>query len=197
MYDFVITKNIEELDPIEGTPEQKQAFIEGGMLPIAGPVQTGNEQKATKRIGVQELFGHIPRQGSIMVVKSIADPTAGWTFVPSEIIDHTGIQFIIDGSNIQLPQGWYRYEARADITFNVINPLNVWEPLTLQASSDRRHQATINFDFSYWHTEQIALSGIIHNQSSNDLNFGMSLSGITNSLATGVTAQLFLTIQSI
>ena len=195
MYDFVITKNIEELDPIEGTPEQKQAFIEDGLLPIAGPVQTGNEQMATKRIGVQELFGHIPRQGSIMVVKSAR--TTDGTFDQYEIIDHTGTQFIIDGSNIQLPQGWYRYEARADITFNVLDPLNVWEPLTLQASSDRRHQATINFDFSYWHAEQIALSGIIHNQSSNDLNFGLSLSGIPQSAATGVTTQLFLTIQSI
>ena len=193
MYDYVITKNIEDLDPIEGTPEQRQAFIEGGLLPIAGPVQTGSEQMATKRIGVQELLGNISGQGSVMVADSTR--TADGTFVLSEI-EHVGTQITIDGSNIQLSQGWYRYEARADITFNGSTPLNVCEPLTLQASQYSRHQATINFDFSYGHTEQITLSGIIHNQSSNVLNFGLSLSGLTNSGATGVTAHLFLTIQS-
>lgn len=195
MYDYVITKNIEDLDPIEGTPEQKQAFIEGGLLPIAGPVQTGSEQMATKRIGVQELLGNISGQGSVMVAESTTDLTGDGTFVPREI-EHSGTQITIDGSNIQLSQGWYRYEARADITFNGLTPLNVCEPLTLQASQYSRHQATINFDFSYGHMEQIALSGIIHNQSSNVLNFGLSLSGLTNSGATGVTAHLFLTIQS-
>ena len=193
MYDYVITKNIEDLDPIEGTPEQKQAFIEGGLLPIAGPVQTGSEQMATKRIGVQELLGNISGQGSVMVADSTR--TTDGTFVLSEI-EHTGTQITIDGTNIQLPQGWYRYEARADITFNGLTPLNVCEPLTLQASQYSRHQATINFDFSYGHMEQITLSGIIHNQSTNVLNFGLSLSGLTQSGATGVTAHLFVTIQT-
>lgn len=195
MYDFVITKNIEKLDPIEGTPEQKQAFIEGGLLPIAGPVQTGNEPMATKRIGVQELLGNISGQGSVMVAESTTDLTGDDTFNLHEI-EHTGTQITINGSNVQLSQGWYRYEARADITFNGLTPLNVCEPLTLQASPSGRHQATINFDFSYGHSEQITLSGIIHNQSSNVLNFGLSLSGLTNSGATGVTAHLFLTVQS-
>ena len=194
MYDFVITKNIEDLDPIEGTPEQKQAFIEGGLLPIAGPVQTGNEQMATKRIGVQELLGNISGQGSVMVAESTTDLTGDGTFTPHEI-EHTGTQFTIVGTNIQLPQGWYRYEARVVIAFNG-TPLNVCEPLTLQAAQLSRHQATINFDFSYGHKEQITLSGIIHNQSSNVLNFGLSLSGLSNSGATGVTAHLFLTIQT-
>jgi hypothetical protein len=194
MYDFVITKNIENLDPIEGTPEQKQAFIEGGLLPIAGPVQTGNEQMATKRISVQELLGNISGQGSVMVAES--DLTGDGTFEQYDIDEHTGTQITIDGSNIQLSQGWYRYEARAVITFNGSTPLNVCGPLTLQASPSSRHQATINFDFSYGHSEQIALSGIIHNQSSNVLNFGLSLSGLTTSGATGVTAHLFLTIQT-
>ena len=193
MYDYVITKNIEDLDPIEGTPEQKQAFIEGGFLPIAGPVQTGNEQMATKRIGVQELLGNISGQGSVMVADSTR--TGDGTFVLSEI-EHTGTQITIDGTNIQLSQGWYRYEARTVITFNGLTPLNVCDPLTLQASQYSRHQATINFDFSYGHSEQIALSGIIHNQSTNVLNFGLSLSGLTQSGATGVTAHLFVTIQS-
>lgn len=194
MYDYVITKNIEDLDPIEGTPEQKQAFIEGGLLPIAGPVQTGSEQMATKRIGVQELLGNISEQGSVMVAESTTYQPNG-TFGLREI-EHTGTQFTIDGSNIQLPQGWYRYEARADITFNDSTPLNACELLTLQASQYSRHQATINFDFSYGHSEQITLSGIIHNQSSNVLNFGLSLSGIPQSVATEVTAHLFLTIQT-
>lgn len=195
MYDYVITKNIEDLDPIEGTPEQKQAFIEGGFLPIAGPAQTGNEQMATKRIGVQELRGNISGQGSVMVAESATDLTGDGTFVLSEN-EHTGTQITIDGSNIQLSQGWYRYEARAVITFDGLTPLNVCDSLTLQASQYSRHQATINFDFSYGHSEQITLSGIIHNQSTNVLNFGLSLSGITHSGATGVTAHLFLTIQS-
>lgn len=195
MYDFVITKNIEDLDPIEGTPEQKQAFIEGGLLPIAGPVQTGNDQMATKRIGVQELLGNISGQGSVMVAESTGNLTDDDTFVLHEI-EHTGTQIAIDGRSIQLSQGWYRYEARADITFNGLTPLNVCEPLTLQASPSSRHQATINFDFSYGHSEQITLSGIIHNQSTNVLNFGLSLSGLDQSGATGVTAHLFLTVQS-
>lgn len=137
--------------------------------------------------------------------------TTDGTFTLNKLYS-AGPALTVDGTNIQLPPGWYRYGARVTFEFDGVNPLNKCEVITLASNlHGNNQQAKINFDFSFAHTEQIYLGDLIYNDGATTgpnrvsdtepLNsykvFNLTLSGISAAGASGITASLVMEIQSV
>ena len=212
MYEYRIDKKIEELDPIPSSwsPEQKKAFLDSGLLPMAGETPQPGVIK-TKRVSVDELYENLSSKDSVMMLDSASALTTDGTFTLNKLYS-AGPALTVDGTNIQLPPGWYRYGARVTFAFDGANPLNKCEVITLASNlHGTNQQAKINFDFSFAHTEQIYLGDLIYNDGATTgpnrvsdtepLNsykvFNLSLSGISAAGASGITATLVMEIQSV
>lgn len=201
MYDYRIDKKIEELDPIPGTQEQKKAFIDSGIIPVAGIVQEGSNTYATKGMEIQDLYSAISSETGVLMAEELNYRTSDGAFTLKKT-HSAGKEFVIDGANIQLPPGWYRYSAKATFTYTGTG-VNKSEPIALK-SNLHNQCTTINFDFSYPHTEEIFLSNIIHNAGittdynrvSNTAplntyqNFNLSVDGISAAEVSDVTIHL-------
>lgn len=215
MYEYRIDKRIDQLDPIPGlgkwTEEQRQRFIGEGVIPIAGPTPQAGADPATKKITVEELYTNLSTKDSVMMLESASALTADGTFTLNKLYS-AGPALTVDGTDIQLPPGWYRYGVRVTIEFDGANPLNKCEVITLASNlHGSNQQAKINFDFSFAHTEQIYLGDLICNNgettgpnrvsNAEPLNsykvFNLSLSGISAAGASGITATLVMEIQSV
>ena len=212
MYEYRIDKKIEELDPIPSSwsPEQKRAFLDSGLLPMAGETPQPGVIK-TKRVSVDELYENLSSKDSVMMLDSASALTTDGAFTLRKLYS-AGPALTVDGTDIQLPPGWYRYGARVTFAFDGVNPLNKCEVITLASNlHGNNQQAKINFDFSFAHTEQIYLGDLIYNDGAitgpnrvsdtEPLNsykvFNLSLSGISAAGASGITATLVLEIQSV
>lgn len=212
MYEYRINKKIEELDPLPESwdVDQKKAFIDSGMIPMAGDTPQPGVIK-TKRISIPELYANLSTKDSVMMLESAVSLSGDGTFTLSKLYA-AGPELVVSGTNIQLPPGWYRYGARVDFAFDGLAPLNKREEITLSGNlHGTAQQATINFDFSYAHTEQLVLSDMIYNDGSTTgpyrvsdeapLNsyriFNLALSGIAAAGASGINANLVLEIQSV
>lgn len=212
MYEYRIDKKIEELDPIPSSwsPEQTRAFLDSGLLPMAGETPQPGVIK-TKRVSVDELYENLSSKDSVMMLDSASALTTDGTFTLNKLYS-AGPTLIVDGTDIQLPPGWYRYGARVTFAFDGVTPLNKCEVITLASNlHGTNQQAKINFDFSFAHTEQIYLGDIIYNDGAitgpnrvsdtEPLNsykvFNLSLSGISAAGASGITATLVMEIQSV
>jgi hypothetical protein len=212
MYEYRIDKKIEELDPIPSSwsPEQKRAFLDSGLLPMAGETPQPGVIK-TKRVSVDELYENLSSKDSVMMLDSASALTTDGTFTLNKLYS-AGPTLTVDGTDIQLPPGWYRYGARVTFAFDGENPLNKCEVITLASNlHGTNQQAKINFDFSFAHTEQIYLGDLIYNDGAitgpnrvsdtEPLNsykvFNLSLSGISAAGASGITATLVMEIQSV
>ena len=212
MYEYRIDKKIEELDPIPSSwsPEQKRAFIDSGLLPMAGETPQPGVLK-TKRVSVNELYENLSSKDSVMMLDSASALTTDGTFTLNKLYS-AGPELTVDGTDIQLPPGWYRYGARVTFAFDGETPLNKCEVITLASNlHGANQQAKINFDFSFAHAEQIYLGDLIYNDGATTganrvsdtepLNsykvFNLSLSGIGAAGASGITATLVMEIQSV
>lgn len=212
MYEYRIDKKIEELDPIPSSwsPEQKRAFLDSGLLPMAGETPQPGVIK-TKRVSVDELYENLSSKDSVMMLDSASALTDDGTFTLNKLYS-AGPALTVDGTDIQLPPGWYRYGARVTFAFDGENPLNKCEVITLASNlHGTNQQAKINFDFSFAHTEQIYLGDLIYNDGAitgpnrvsdtEPLNsykvFNLSLSGISAAVESGITASLVMEIQSV
>ena len=212
MYEYRIDKKIEELDPIPSSwsPEQKRAFLDSGLLPMAGETPQPGVIK-TKRVSVDELYENLSSKDSVMMLDSASALITDGAFTLRKLYS-AGPALTVDGTDIQLPPGWYRYGARVTFAFDGVNPLNKCEVITLASNlHGNNQQAKINFDFSFAHTEQIYLGDLIYNDGAitgpnrvsdtEPLNsykvFNLSLSGISAAGASGITATLVLEIQSV
>ena len=212
MYEYRIDKKIEELDPIPSSwsPEQKKAFLDSGLLPMAGETPQPGVIK-TKRVSVDELYENLSSKDSVMMLDSASALTTDGTFTLNKLYS-AGPTLTVDGTDIQLPPGWYRYGARVTFAFDGETPLNKCEVITLASNlHGTNQQAKINFDFSFAHTEQIYLGDLIYNDGAitgpnrvsdtEPLNsykvFNLSLSGISAAGASGITATLVMEIQSV
>lgn len=212
MYEYRIDKKIEELDPIPSSwsPEQKRAFLDSGLLPMAGETPQPGVIK-TKRVTVDELYENLSSKDSVMMLDSASALTTDGAFTLRKLYS-AGPALTVDGTDIQLPPGWYRYGARVTFDFDGVNPLNKCEVITLASNlHGNNQQAKINFDFSFAHTEQIYLSDLIYNDGATTgpnrvsdtepLNaykvFNLALSGISAAGASGITASLVMEIQSV
>lgn len=201
MYEYHIDKKIEELDPIPNSwsPEQKRAFLDSGLLPMAGEMPQPGVIK-TKRVSVDELYENLSSKDSVMMLDSASPLTADGKFTLNKLYS-AGPALTVDGTDIQLPPGWYRYGARVTFEFDGASPLNKCGAITLAGNlHGNSQQATINFDFSFGHTEQLYLSDIIYNDGSGtpkDVNFSLALDGISAAGASGITASLAMEIQSV
>jgi hypothetical protein len=205
MYEYRIDKRIDQLDPIPGTDkwteEQRQHFIDEGVIPIAGPTPQVGAEPATKKITVEELYTNLSTKDMVMMLESASALTDDGIFTLSKL-HSAGPELEIatvspSGSALVVPPGWYRYGARVTLAFNGDeNLLNRCEEITLRSTINGNQQATINFDFSYEHSEQMYLSDIIYNDgtgTSHDINFSLALDG----MRTGLTATLVMEIQSV
>ena len=212
MYEYRIDKKIEELDPIPSSwsPEQKRAFLDSGLLPMAGETPQPGVIK-TKRVSVDELYENLSSKDSVMMLDSASALTTDGTFTLNKLYS-AGPALTVDGTDIQLPPGWYRYGARVTFAFDGETPLNKCEVITLASNlHGTNQQAKINFDFSFAHTEQIYLGDLIYNDGAitgpnrvSDTEpfnsykvFNLSLSGISAAGASGITATLVMEIQSV
>ena len=212
MYEYRIDKKIEELDPIPNSwsPEQKRAFLDSGLLPMAGETPQPGVIK-TKRVSVDELYENLSSKDSVMMLDSASALTTDGAFTLNKLYS-AGPTLTVDGTNIQLPPGWYRYGARVTFAFDGETPLNKCEVITLASNlHGTNQQSKINFDFSFAHTEQIYLGDLIYNDGAitgpnrvsdtEPLNsykvFNLSLSGISAAGASGITASLVMEIQSV
>lgn len=212
MYEYRIDKKIEDLDPIPSSwsPEQKRAFIDSGLLPMAGETPQPGVLK-TKRVSVNELYENLSSKDSVMMLDSASALTTDGTFTLNKLYS-AGPELTVDGTDIQLPPGWYRYGARVTFAFDGETPLNKCEVITLASNlHGTNQQAKINFDFSFAHAEQIYLGDLIYNDGATTganrvsdtepLNsykvFNLSLSGIGAAGASGITATLVMEIQSV
>lgn len=208
MYEYHIDKRIDQLDPIPGldkwTEEQRQHFIDEGVIPIAGPTPQVGAEPATKKITVEELYTNLSTKDMVMMFESASALTDDGIFTLSKL-HSAGPELDIvsvspSGSALVVPPGWYRYGARVNFEFDGVTPLNKCEEITLRSTINGNQQATINFDFSYEHTEQLYLSDIIYNDGSGtprDVNFSLELDGIHAAGASGISASLVLEIQSV
>jgi hypothetical protein len=215
MYEYHIDKRIDQLDPIPGldkwTEEQRQHFIDEGVIPIAGPTPQMGADPATKKITVEELYTNLSSKDSVMMLDSASALTTDGTFTLNKLYS-AGPTLTVDGTDIQLPPGWYRYGARVTFAFDGETPLNKCEVITLASNlHGTNQQAKINFDFSFAHTEPIYLGALIYNDGAitgpnrvsdtEPLNsykvFNLSLSGISAAGASGITATLVMEIQSV
>lgn len=205
MYEYRIDKRIDQLDPIPGidkwTEEQRQHFIDEGVIPIAGPTPQVGAEPATKKITVEELYTNLSTKDMVMMLESTSALPADGIFTLSKL-HSAGPELEIvtvspSGSALVVPPGWYRYGARVTLAFNGDeNLLNRCEEITLRSTINGNQQATINFDFSYEHSEQMYLSDIIYNDGTgtpHDINFSLALDG----MRTGLTATLVMEIQSV
>jgi len=205
MYEYHIDKRIDQLDPIPGldkwTEEQRQHFIDEGVIPIAGPTPQMGADPATKKITVEELYANLSTKDMVMMFDSASALTTDGTFTLNKLRS-AGPELEIttvspSGSALVVPPGWYRYGARVNLAFNGDeNLLNRCEEITLRSTINGNQQATINFDFSYEHSEQMYLSDIIYNDGTgtpHDINFSLALDG----MRTGLTATLVMEIQSV
>lgn len=205
MYEYRIDKRIDQLDPIPGTDkwteEQRQHFIDEGVIPIAGPTPQVGAEPATKKITVEELYTNLSTKDMVMMLESASALTDDGIFTLSKL-HSAGPELEIatvspSGSALVVPPGWYRYGARVNLAFNGDeNLLNRCEEITLLSTINGNQQATINFDFSYEHSEQMYLSDIIYNDGTgtpHDINFSLALDG----MRTGLTATLVMEIQSV
>ncbi len=204
MYEYRIDKRIDQLDPIPGldkwTEEQRQHFINEGVIPIAGPTPQVGAEPATKKITVEELYTNLSTKDMVMMLESASALTADGIFTLSKLhsagpeLDIVPVSPL--GSAMVVPPGWYRYGARVNLVFNGINPLNVRDEITLSSTINANQQAMINFEFSYAHSEQLYLSDIIYNDGTGtprDINFSLALDGMRD----GLTATLVMEIQSV
>lgn len=204
MYEYRIDKRIDQLDPIPGldkwTEEQRQHFITEGVIPIAGPTPQVGAEPATKKITVEELYTNLSTKDMVMMLESASALTADGIFTLSKLhsagpeLDIVPVSPL--GSAIVVPPGWYRYGARVNLAFNGINPLNVCDEITIRSTINANQQTTINFDFSYEHSEQLYLSDIIYNDgtgTTRDINFSLALDG----MRPGLTATLVMEIQTV
>ena len=204
MYEYRIDKRIDQLDPIPGTDkwteEQRQHFIDEGIIPIAGPTPQVGAEPATKKITVEELYTNLSTKDMVMMLESSSALTTDGIFTLSKL--HSAgpeldiVSVLPSGSALVVPPGWYRYGARVNLAFNGDNPLNRYEEITLRSTINGNQQATINFDFSYEHSEQLYLSDVIYNDGTgtpHDINFSLALDG----MRTGLTATLVMEIQSV
>ena len=208
MYEYRIDKRIDQLDPIPGTDkwteEQRQHFIDEGVIPIAGPTPQVGAEPATKKITVEELYTNLSTKDMVMVLDSASALTDDGIFTLSKL-HSAGPELEIatvspSGSALVVPPGWYRYGARVNFEFDGVTPLNKCEEITLRSTINGNQQSTINFDFSYEHSEQLYLSDIIYNDGSGtpkDANFSLELDGISSAGASGISATLVLEIQSV
>ena len=211
MYEYHIDKRIDQLDPIPGldkwTEEQRQHFIDEGVIPIAGPTPQMGADPATKKITVEERYTNLSTKDMVMMLDSASALTTDGIFTLNKLRS-AGPELEIttvspSGSALVVPPGWYRYGARVNFEFDGVTPLNKCEEITLRAMLNGNpgyRQSTINFDFSYGHTEQLYLSDIIYNDGSGtpkDVNFSLKLDGISAAGASGITATLVLEIQSV
>lgn len=205
MYEYRIDKRIDQLDPIPGTDkwteEQRQHFIDEGVIPIAGPTPQVGAEPATKKITVEELYTNLSTKDMVMMLESTSALTDDGIFTLSKL-HSAGPELDIvsvspSGSALVVPPGWYRYGARVTLAFNGDeNLLNRCEEITLRSTINGNQQATINFDFSYEHSEQLYLSDIIYNDGAgtpHDINFSLALDG----MRTGLTATLAMEIQAV
>lgn len=205
MYEYRIDKRIDQLDPIPGTDkwteEQRQHFIDEGVIPIAGPTPQMGADPATKKITVEELYTNLSTKDMVMMLDSASALTTDGIFTLNKLRS-AGPELEIttvspSGSALVVPPGWYRYGARVTLAFNGDkNLLNRCEEITLRSTINGNQQATINFDFSYEHSEQMYLSDIIYNDGTgtpHDINFSLALDG----MRTGLTATLVMEIQSV
>ena len=204
MYEYHIDKRIDQLDPIPGTDkwteEQRQHFIDEGVIPIAGPTPQVGAEPATKKITVEELYTNLSTKDMVMMLESASVLTDDGIFTLSKLRS-AGPELEIttvspSGSALVVPPGWYRYGAQVNLAFNGDNPLNRYEEITLRSTINGNQQATVNFDFSYEHSEQLYLSDVIYNDGSGttkDVNFSLALDG----MRTGLTATLAMEIQAV
>ena len=205
MYEYHIDKRIDQLDPIPGldkwTEEQRQHFIDEGVIPIAGPTPQVGAEPATKKITVEELYTNLSTKDMVMMLESASALTDDGIFTLSKLRS-AGPELEIatvspSGSALVVPPGWYHYGARVTLAFNGDeNLLNWCEEITLRSTINGNQQATINFDFSYEHSEQLYLSDVIYNDGSGttkDVNFSLALDG----MRTGLTATLAMEIQAV
>ena len=205
MYEYHIDKRIDQLDPIPGldkwTEEQRQHFIDEGVIPIAGPTPQMGADPATKKITVEELYTNLSTKDMVMMLDSASALTTDGIFTLNKLRS-SGPELEIttvspSGSALVVPPGWYRYGARVTLAFNGDeNLLNQCEEITLRSTINGNQQATINFDFSYEHSEQLYLSDVIYNDGSGttkDVNFSLALDG----MRTGLTATLAMEIQAV
>jgi hypothetical protein len=211
MYEYRIDKKINELDPIPTTwsAEQRKAFFDTGSIPIAGDTpQVGAEPK-TMRVSMEEIFSDLSRLDAVMMLESPAALVGNGTFNLRKLYS-AGPEIEVSGSNVLLPPGWYRYGARVDFNFTG-TPINETAPITLSGNLHGNNQhCIVNFDFSYLHTEQLALSDLIYNDGATDSpyrvsdvsplntyrNFNLSISGVPSSV-TAMSATLVLHIERV
>lgn len=205
MYEYRIDKRIDQLDPIPGldkwTEEQRQHFIDEGVIPIAGPTPQMGAEPATKKITMEELYTNLSTKDMVMMLESASALTADGIFTLNKLhsagpeLDIVPVSPL--GSALVVPPGWYRYGARVNLAFNGDDKLlNRREEITLRSTINGNQQATINFDFSYEHSEQLYLSDIIYNDgagTTHDINFSLALDG----MRAGLTATLVMEIQSV
>jgi len=198
MYNFKIDKKIEELDPLDTLPGEKRAvFIDSGLLPVAGNPDVEQPTKfQTKRVSIAELFDNFLAHGTALRLESSSTRSSDGKFSLSKV-QWTGEDIDVSGTDVRLPSGWYQYTARMNFTFSG-TPLNKDEVITIRSHlQDNVYQeATVNFDFSYPHTEQLSLSGILHNNMSIG-TFNVSITGISNSGASNVSATVIIDIQKV
>lgn len=204
MYEYRIDKKIEELDPIPSSwsTEQKKAFLASGLIPMAGETPQPGIIK-TKRVSIDNLCEALSTNDSVMILESTSALTTDGTFTLNKLYS-TSSALNVDGTDIQLTPGWYRYGARVTLAFDGATPMNKCETITLASNlQETNQQAKINFDFSFAHTEQIYLGGIIYNDGVDAESlksyklFNLSLTGLSAAGASGITATLVMEIQSL
>jgi hypothetical protein len=201
MYDYRISKRIDELDPIPETwtPEQKSAFLNSGFIPVAGDTPQVGSEKKTKKVSIPDLISELPTGGILMMLDSASPRTSDGAFTLRKLYS-TSQELVVNGSNVELPPGWYRFDSHAVVNFNGNTPLNKCCTLSFGGNLHGTYQkAYADFDFSYAHTEQLPVSGLIcvNGNSSEPVDFNLSISGINDAGATGVSVTMVLSIQSI
>lgn len=211
MYEYRIDKKINELDPIPTTwsAEQRKAFFDSGSIPIAGDTpQVGAEPK-TMRVSMEEIFSDLSRMDAVMMIQSPSALPGNGTFNLQKLYS-AGPEIEVSGTSVQLPPGWYRYGARVDFDFTG-TPINEIAPVKLSCNLHGNNQhCIVNFDFSYQHIEQLALSDLIYNDGATDnpyrvsdvapyntyRNFSLSISDVPNTV-TSMSATLVLNIERV
>ncbi len=198
MYNFKIDKKIEELDPLDTLPSEKRAdFIDSGLLPVAGNPDVEQPSKfQTKRVSIAELFDNFSTHGTALTLESSSTRSSDGKFSLSKA-QWTGEDIDVSGTDVRLPIGWYQYTVRMNFTFSG-TPLNKDAVIAIRShlQSSVYQQATVNFDFSYAHTEQLSVTGLLHNTTS-PVTFNVSVTGISDSGANSVSASLTIYIQKV
>ena len=187
MQDYVVNKKIEELNGIsDWTAEQKNRFLDTGLLAMAGDPPTNTNVKQTKKITVEELHYNLSKRLSTMVVAGAANLTEDGTFNVNRVRG-AGAAIEVVGSQIVINPGWYQYTAHAEVSYNG-TALNLHERIYLDCNWHSQSNSC-DFDFSDPHTETIELCGIVHNASSTAENVTISVRGIPTGVS-GISVTL-------